>query len=590
MLSKFRLIRPRLSRALSSYSRGDEFTPRDDLNLNSVLLEACETHADKVQYWIQMEGREITYGEMNELAEQLASGLLAAGHKPGDRIGVWGPNQSPWVITKWACYKAGFQLVTLNPMYTARELEYACNKVNIAAIVCPKEIGPLDYHAKIEEMCPMLQTQTRGALNFENVPSLRSVTYYNSDEVFGGVYNFDELMNAGGSNELNIIKGLKVDPQLPANIQFTSGTTGAPKAAALSHYNMINNALAVQQATTEAFLNDPTQDHSLPLPLDDNTKWCCLVPLYHVFGFVGVSVISALAKCEVAFPHPGFSSDMALNAIEARGATIMSGTPTMMIDIINNPERTDYDVSSLRYLSVGGAPVTTSLIKDCDEKLDARISVGYGMTENSCATITTNGLTDTDEIAGAIGRPLPGTEAKIVDPETMADLPADEVGELCTRGYMQFLGYVDDEAKTQESMLPGGWWRTGDMGFFDSKYGVYNLSGRSKDMIIRGGENIQPTEIEDFYSGHPGIDDIYVVGVPSKRLGEEVCAYVKLSDKSLTVDALKQHGVTGLAKFKVPKYIAFVDEFPMTVTGKVKKFELREQALVDFPHLKAEIE
>merc|ERR1711935_753284 len=184
MLSKFRLIRPRLSRALSSYSRGDDFTPRDDLNLNSVLLEACETHADKVQYWIQMEGREITYGEMNELAEQLASGLL-------------GPNQSPWVITKWACYKAGFQLVTLNPMYTARELEYACNKVNIAAIVCPKEIGPLDYHAKIEEMCPMLQTQTRGALNFENVPSLRSVTYYNSDEVFGGVYNFDELMNAG---------------------------------------------------------------------------------------------------------------------------------------------------------------------------------------------------------------------------------------------------------------------------------------------------------------------------------------------------------------------------------------------------------
>jgi len=572
----------RTAAAATSYLKGRDLELHYDITLNDILVAACEKTPDKVQAIFQMEGRQITYQEMNEAAEKIAAGLIAIGIAPGSRVAILGPNQANWVITKWAVAKAGMHLVTLNPLYTASELEYAINKVDIAALICPKEIGPLDYHGTIQQLAPDLTKGTRGALNFSNVPTLKSVIYYSmdDDESIDGVFNFEDLYNAGGSTQLETLKNVKIDPKAPCNIQFTSGTTGKPKAAALSHFNLVNNAFSIRE----------NGDYNLnpgEIFMGESSVLCNVLPLYHVFGFTGGNLLSTLTNATALYPAPGFNADATLVALDQFGGSNIIGTPTMLIDLLNHEDLKDYNLSALKFVTLGGSPVSPSLVRQCREVLNSEVSIGYGMTENSCATVMTWNHCPPEVSGGSIGRPLANVETKIVDPATGEDVPPGTVGELCTRGYMLFSGYVKDPEKTAESMLPGNWWKTGDLALLQEN-GTYKISGRSKDMIIRGGENIQPTEIENYYNEFEGIDDVYVIGVPSKRLGEEVAAYIKLKDETLTVEKVKEMGYEGLARFKVPKYIHFCTDFPKTVTGKVKKFELQKQALTDFPHLKDE--
>jgi fatty-acyl-CoA synthase len=492
-------------------------------------------------------GRRWTYGQLREDVDTLALGLHAAGVSKGDRVGIWAPNLPEWTLVQFATAKLGAILVNINPAYRTHELEYVLNQAGISMLVATPSFKTSDYEAMIKEVRP-------------NCPALRQV-------VLIGRPNWDELMADGRGGDRAELGRLQaaLSPDDPINIQYTSGTTGFPKGATLSHHNILNNGYFVGR------LCGYTPDDRVCIP----------VPFYHCFGMVMGNLGCTTNGATMVIPGPGFDPKATLKAVAQERCTSLYGVPTMFIAELNDPDFESFDLSSLRTGIMAGSPCPVEVMKQVVDRMGmTEVTICYGMTETSPVSTQTRADDSLERRVSTVGRVHPHVEVKIIDPETGLTLPRGEPGELCTRGYSVMLGYWEEPEKTAEAIDRARWMHTGDLGVMDGD-GYVNITGRIKDMVIRGGENIYPREIEEFLYTHPDIVDAQVVGVPDERYGEELCAWVTLREGApqLTPEALREFATGKLAHYKIPRYVLVVDSFPMTVTGKVRKVEMRQKSV-----------
>ena len=547
---------------LQSYLCGSGGPPLRGLTVAEVLDTAAEKWPDRDALVVVDQGIRWSWQELRDRARALAAGLLNAGLNPGDRIGMLAPNRAEWLLVQFGTAYAGLILVNINPGYRAAELDYALNKVGCRALITETQFKSSNYIEMMQSLAPELKTATPGELQSRRLPDLRIVIQL-GDGWTPGMLRFAEIMQRADQRSyerLDTIAG-DLDFDTPINIQFTSGTTGAPKAATLSHHNMINNALM-----SAAIMGFTTAD-----------RLCIPVPMYHCFGMVLGTLLCATSGATIVFPAAAFEPESTLRAIQDEACTALHGVPTMFIGVLDCPTFGDYDVSSLRTGIMAGAPCPIELMKQVIEDMHmSEITIGYGMTETGPLSTQTLPDDPLDLRVGTVGRVLAHTEVKVIG-EHGHIVPRGEPGELCVRGYNVMLGYWGEEERTADGVDAVGWMHTGDIATIDEK-GYVRIVGRSKDMLIRGGENVYPREIEDFLYGHPKIDQVEVVGVPDPKFGEEIAACIKLSDGAhATAEEIREFCKGKLAHYKIPRYVHFVHEFPMTVTGKVQKFILREQ-------------
>ena len=502
-----------------------------------------------------------TYTELGKRVEQFAAALLAIGLQPGDRLGIWSPNNAEWTITQFAAHKIGVVLVNINPAYRLAELEYALNKVECKGLVSAVAFKSSRYIEMLKELAPELDNCQPGALEAEKLPHLRAVISIGETET-SGVWSFDEVMAKGEGASLETVasaaRGLQFDD--PINIQFTSGTTGAPKGATLTHHNLLNNGYFIGES----------------LRMTEVDRICIPVPLYHCFGMVLGNLACITHGAAMIYPDEAFDPLTVLKSVQAERCTAIYGVPTMFIAEVEHPEFDQYDMSSLRTGIMAGSPCPIEVMKRVvDEMSMSEVTIAYGMTETSPVSFMTSTDDPLERRVRTVGRVHPHVEVKIIDAEGAVVAPG-ESGELCTRGYSVMLGYWNDEEKTTEAIDAAGWMHTGDLATLDEQ-GYGNIVGRIKDMVIRGGENIYPREIEEFLYRNRKVGDVQVIGVPDKKYGEELCAWIKLREgETATEDEIKSFCQGQIAHFKIPRYVRFVDDFPMTVTGKVQKFVMRE--------------
>jgi fatty-acyl-CoA synthase len=492
-------------------------------------------------------GRRWTYAELKRDVDALALGLLDAGVEKGDRVGIWAPNMAEWTLTQYATAKIGAVLVNINPAYRTHELEYVLKQAGISLLVSAREFKTSDYAGMISEV--------RG-----NCPDLRSVVLIGSPE-------WDALLETGrgGSAELLAQMQGELSPDEPINIQYTSGTTGFPKGATLSHHNILNNGYFVGRISGYT-------------PED---RVCIPVPFYHCFGMVMGNLACTSNGATMVIPAQGFDPKATLDAVATERCTSLYGVPTMFIAELNHPDFESYDLASLRTGIMAGSPCPVEVMKQVVSRMGMEeVTICYGMTETSPVSMQTRADDSLELRVSTVGRVHPHLEIKIVDPDTGLTVPRGEPGELCTRGYSVMLGYWDEPEKTAEAIDAARWMHTGDLGVMDAE-GYVNITGRIKDMVIRGGENVYPREIEEFLYTHPDIVDAQVIGVPDAKYGEELCAWVQLREgvADLSAEAVREFATGRLAHYKIPRYVLVVDDFPMTVTGKVRKVEMREKSV-----------
>jgi len=507
-----------------------------------------------------------SYAELKRRVDAFAAGLLALGLEPGDRVGIWSPNNSEWVVTQLATAKAGLILVNINPAYRVFELDYTLNKVGCKALVTADRFKSSDYIGMLRELAPEIDRDPPGRLRSKRLPELAALIRIGADER-RGFFRFDDVLGAGAERHR-----AQLDRQAPLlqfddpiNIQFTSGTTGAPKGATLTHHNILNNGFFIGEA----------------MKLTAEDRICIPVPLYHCFGMVLGNLACITHGAAMVYPSEGFEPLAALETVEAERCTGLYGVPTMFIAELNHPEFRRFDLSSLRTGIMAGSPCPIEVMKRCtDEMHMSEVTIAYGMTETSPVSTQTSADDPLERRVSTVGRVHPHVEVKIVDSENRI-VPPGTPGELCTRGYSVMLGYWNDADKTAEAIDRAGWMHTGDLATLDAE-GYCNIVGRIKDMVIRGGENIYPREIEEFLFRHPKIEAVQVVGVPDPKYGEELCAWVKLKPgTSAGPEEIQGFCRDQIAHYKIPRYIKFVDAFPMTVTGKVQKFIMREQSMTE---------
>ncbi|SHG32093.1 AMP-binding protein [Bradyrhizobium erythrophlei] len=502
-----------------------------------------------------------TWQEFSGRVEALAAGLLALGLVPGDRIGVWSLNRPEWTLTQFAAAKAGLILVTINPAYRLSELEFALAKVGCAAIVTATAFKTSNYMEMLNTLLPELASSQPGELHAARLPQLRAVIQIGGP-AFPGAIAFEAVTRMGGSGHrytLSIVaKTLQFDD--PVNIQFTSGTTGSPKGVTLTHHNILNNGYFVGRA----------------MRLTENDRICIPVPLYHCFGMVMGNLAAVTSGATMVYPGEGFDPLVTLQTIEREKCTTLYGVPTMFIAELDHPEFAKFDLSSLRTGIMAGAPCPIEVMRRVNEQMNMReVTIAYGMTETSPVSFQSATDDPLERRVSTVGRIHPHVEVKVVDLEGRV-VPRGERGELCTRGYSVMLGYWDEPEKTADVLDANGWMHTGDIAVIDAE-GYCNIVGRIKDMVIRGGENLYPREIEEFLYRHPKIQDVQIFGVADDRYGEELCAWVRIrAGETLTAEEIRAFCQGQIAHNKIPRYIEFVDEFPMTVTGKIQKFLMRE--------------
>ncbi|MGQ0577152.1 MAG: AMP-binding protein [Pseudonocardia sp.] len=492
-------------------------------------------------------GRRWTYAQLRADVDTVARGLLALGLAKGDRLGIWSPNVAEWVLVQYATAKIGVVLVNINPAYRTHELEFVLDQAGISVLVAATSFKTSDYAAMIAEVRP-------------RCAQLREV-------VLIGTSGWDELMASGrdGDPAEPARRQADLSPDDPINIQYTSGTTGFPKGATLSHHNILNNGYFIAQ-----LLGYTTVD-----------RVCIPVPFYHCFGMVIGNLACTSTGATMVIPGPGFEPKATLHAIAAEGCTSVYGVPTMFIAELNDPGFESYDLSSLRTGVMAGSPCPVEVMKQVVDRMGmTEVAICYGMTETSPVSTQTRADDSLERRVSTVGRAHPHVEIKIIDPETGLTVPRGVPGEFCTRGYSVMLGYWNEPEKTAEAIDAARWMHTGDLAIMDEE-GYVNITGRIKDMVIRGGENVYPREIEEFLYTHPDILDAQVVGVPDVRYGEELCAWVTIREgaEPLTADKVREFAAGRLAHYKIPRYVLVVDEFPMTVTGKVRKVEMRERSV-----------
>jgi len=549
-----------------SYVHGASDQPLIGKTIGQFFDDACAKWATRPALVVRHQKVRLSYAELREAVDKLAAGLLTLELNPGDRIGIWSPNNSEWVLTQFASAKAGLILVNINPAYRTAELEYALNKVGCKALILAERFKTSDYVGMLRELAPELGHAQPGKLQSARLPALRSVVLL-GDSWHPGTFRFSEIMTRGGATEARRIAELA--PQLqfdePINIQFTSGTTGFPKGATLSHHNILNNGFFIGEA----------------MRLTPEDRLCIPVPLYHCFGMVLGNLAAVTHGACMVFPGEGFDPLATLQAVAEERCTALHGVPTMFIAQLDHPEFSRFDLSSLRTGIMAGSPCPIEVMKRAVGNMHlSEITIAYGMTETSPVSFQSSTEDPLERRVSTVGRIQPHVEVKIVDLNGRV-VPTGTPGELLTRGYCVMLGYWGDEERTREAIDAARWMHTGDLATIDAE-GYCNIVGRIKDMVIRGGENVYPREIEEFLYRHPKIQDVQVIGVPDDRYGEEICAWVKLRPGvSATEEEIRVFCRDQIAHYKVPRYIKFVDEFPMTVTGKIQKFIMRERTIAD---------
>ncbi|OAK60679.1 AMP-binding protein [Variovorax paradoxus] len=536
-----------------SYGKGATDVPLIEQPIGDFFDDMVARQPDREALISRHEGQRFTYRELQAESNRLASALLGLGLKTGDRVGIWSHNNVPWVLMQIATAKVGLILVNINPAYRTSELEYALNKVGCKALVTMAQFKTSDYLGMLRELGPA------------RLPLLQHIFWIDrpgQGDVQPGMRRFSELLASGDAADPRIAqiqKTLKATD--PINIQFTSGTTGFPKGATLTHRNILNNGFFIGEC----------------MKLSPVDKLCIPVPLYHCFGMVLGNLACLTHGSAIVYPNDGFDPLTVLETVQAEKCTGLHGVPTMFIAELDHPRFKEFDLSTLRTGIMAGSPCPIEVMKRVVSQMHlSEITIAYGMTETSPVSCQSSTDTPLDRRVSTVGTVQPHLEVKIVDPETGAIMPPGQSGELCTRGYSVMHGYWDDEPRTREAIDPEHWMHTGDLATMDAE-GYVNIVGRIKDLVIRGGENIYPREIEEFLYRHPKVQDVQVVGLPDRKYGEELCAWIIVKPgQSATDEEIRDFCKGQIAHYKVPRYIHFVTEFPMTVTGKIQKFKIRE--------------
>jgi fatty-acyl-CoA synthase len=529
-----------------SYARGDTSAGMLDETIGANLERAVARFGDREALVSCGQGRRYTYAELGSAVDELARALMAAGLATGDRIGIWSPNCVEWTLVQYATAKLGAILVNINPAYRTSELEYALKQSGCRMLVAASAFKTSDYRAMIAEVRPSL-------------PELERVVFLDSSD-------WDELLAGTGQVSVEELRARSdaLGPDDPINIQYTSGTTGFPKGATLTHRNILNNGYFVGEACRYT----------------EEDRICIPVPFYHCFGMVMGNLGATTHGAAMVIPAPAFDPEATLRACAQERCTSLYGVPTMFIAQLDHPRFADYDLSSLRTGIMAGSPCPVEVMKRVMHLMHmSEVGICYGMTETSPVSTQTAYDDPVEKRVGSVGRVHPHVEIRIVDPEGGATVAHGDPGELCTRGYSVMAGYWNDPERTAEAIDADGWMHTGDLATMDDE-GYINIVGRSKDMVIRGGENVYPREVEEFLYSHPDIADVQVIGVPDPRYGEELMAWViPRGSATLDAEAIRAFCQGRIAHYKIPRYVKTVDAFPMTVTGKVQKFKMRDQAI-----------
>ena len=534
--------------------------------IGAFFDDMARRHPEREALVVVHQKRRFTYRQLQTESRRLASALLGLGLKPGDRIGIWSHNNAEWVLMQLATAMAGLVLVNINPAYRTAEVEYALNKVGCKALVTMARFKTSDYLGMLRELAPEWAHARAGeSLQSSVLPHLQHVFWIDvagegADEP--GFGRFSELIKAGDPDDARLPQVAKLlHPQDAINIQFTSGTTGFPKGATLTHRNILNNGFFIGEA----------------MKLTEVDRLCIPVPLYHCFGMVlGNLAVLTHGGC-IVYPNDAFEPVSVLQAVQDERCTGLHGVPTMFIAELDHPRFKEFDLSTLRTGIMAGSPCPIEVMKRVQSDMNMReVTIAYGMTETSPVSCQSSTDTPLDKRVSTVGLVQPHLEIKIIDPDTGTVVPCGATGEFCTRGYSVMQGYWEDPARTAEAIDAEGWMHTGDLATMDNE-GYVNIVGRSKDMVIRGGENVYPREIEEFLYRHPKVQDVQVVGLPDPKYGEELCAWIIAKPgQQLSEDEVREFCKGRIAHYKVPRYIKFVGEFPMTVTGKIQKFKIRE--------------
>jgi fatty-acyl-CoA synthase len=544
-----------------SYVHGASTIPLLGETVGAAFDRTVVRWPDRPALVVRSQGVRWSWRELRERVDALAAGFLTLGLAPGDRVGIWSPNNAEWLLTQFATAKAGLILVNINPAYRLAELEFALNKVGCKALVTATAFKTSDYVGMLNALMPELASATPNTLDAARVPELRCVIQI-GPETAPGCLAFDEVLSFGG--ETPRARLAELGPRLqfddPINIQFTSGTTGSPKGATLTHHNILNNGFFIGEA----------------MRLSEQDRLCIPVPLYHCFGMVLGVLACVTHGAAIVFPGEGFDPLAVLETVEAERCTGLHGVPTMFIAEMDHPDFARFDLSSLRTGIMAGSPCPIEVMRRVIERMHMReVTIAYGMTETSPVSFQSSTEDPIERRVSTVGRIQPHLEVKIIDADGRI-VPRGVPGELCTRGYSVMLGYWGDDERTRQVIDAARWMHTGDLATIDEE-GYCNIVGRIKDMVIRGGENIYPREVEEFLYRHPAIQDVQVFGVPDARYGEEICAWITLRPgESLTAEAVRDFCRDQIAHQKIPRHIRFVDAFPMTVTGKVQKYLMRE--------------
>jgi fatty-acyl-CoA synthase len=549
-----------------SYVSGNRDDPLRFTTIPALLDEAVAHHGARDAAIFVADNLRLSWHDLKNQADRVAAGLLALGVARGDRVGIWAPNCVEWLLTQFGTARIGAILVNINPAYRTSELEYALNKVQCKVLIMARSVKSSDYVAMMEELAPEVDRPRSGdRLQLLRFAHLQQIVLTGNGALPAGMLAFEQLTRLAGPAQVARLAVLNaaLDPDDAINIQFTSGTTGAPKGATLSHYNVVNNAYYCAQA----------------MRLSERDRLCIPVPLYHCFGMVLGVLACTAAGAAMIFPGPTFDAHDTLRAIQKERCTALHGVPTMFIAQLEHERFRDYDLSTLRTGIMAGAPCPIETMRRVIADMHMKeITIAYGMTETSPISMQSSADDPLERRVSTVGRIQPHAEVKTIDAAGRI-VPAGQSGELCTRGYLVMRGYWDDPERTREAIDAAGWMHSGDLATIDAE-GYCNIVGRVKDMLIRGGENVYPREIEEFLYRHPKVAAVQVFGVPDAKYGEEVCAWIVLKPgQSATPEEIKGFCQGQIAHYKIPRHIRFVPEFPVTATGKPQKFLMRESMM-----------